>query len=95
MCVLALEIEEQIEETKVTLKKAFPVDFKLLKSEKQLSNGQFKPIYEYRFGVPFWLKSMVTNEIENHCTIFSKETNKEDFADWLRLGMVYIPENLK
>lgn len=93
MCVLALE---QAEETvKHTLVLGSAKDFKKLKGYKEKGNGEYKELFGYRYGIPFWLKSMKTEKIEDHCNIFSEDTNKENFAEWLKFDMVYIPKNLK
>lgn len=83
--------QQQTDVVKLQLVKAEGDHFKDLKKHKELSNGEYEPVFVYRYGVPFWLKSYVTGELEDRCYIFSKETNKEEFAKWLQLEMVYIP----
>ena len=43
------------------------------------------------YGQPFWLRSMFTGKFQNQPMKINEDTDPKDLADWLRLGMIYVP----
>lgn len=91
MCVLALE-EETTTATitvELELQKALLDDIRILDHEKQLPNGEFKPVYKLRPNLPFWLINS-KGEIETKPYFMHGAVNKEHIHTYLKNGQIYI-----
>jgi len=91
MCVLVLDPDVDIETTTVQLElqKALLNDIRVLDYNKDLGNGEFKPIYKLRENLPFWLKNS-KGIIENKVYFMYPGINKNDVLDYLKREQIYI-----
>lgn len=81
---------EQIEIVTIRLRPATSKDF-----NKEMSvEDQGRIILKLlpKIGQPFWIKSEITNNFDHINYQISEHTDWTEFKDYLRRGMVYVPE---
>lgn len=84
------EVLEQIETVTIRLRLATSKDF-----SKEMSvedNGRVILKKLPKIGQPFWIKSEVTNSFDPIHYQISDDTDWPEFKEYLRRGMVYVPE---
>lgn len=80
--------------TTVTLIPALPEDLKELNYYRDNGfGGGMEKVMKLRYGLPFWLLSPNTNEIEPHHYILSAKTNPKEIAKYLQDGTIYISKD--
>ena len=89
MCVLALDVEVQTETVSLELQQALLNDIRVLDYNKELPNGQTKPVYKLRENLPFWMKNS-KGSFENRVYFMHSGVNRKDINDYLNNGQIYI-----
>ncbi|PQB08006.1 hypothetical protein BST83_13225 [Polaribacter filamentus] len=90
-------IQEESKKANISLElvMATAIDLKEIDYIKELPNDEFKPVYKIKKNMPFWIKSMVNNEIETKCYFLDDHTNQKDLKIFLDAGRIFIHHKFK
>lgn len=95
MCELPLDIKNKSIIIQLELLPATSNDLKEIDFVKQISNGEFVPVYKRRLYLPYWLKSFKTNKVESKCYFIRETTNMNDINMFLKDNRVFIHKSFK
>lgn len=92
---MAAEVLNPLEiKTTLTLIPAIAEDLKALDYYRDNGFGGAKEkVMKLRNGLPFWLLSPNTGEIEPHHYILNSQTNPKNIAKYLKDGTIYISKD--
>ncbi|CAL2101440.1 conserved protein of unknown function [Tenacibaculum sp. 190130A14a] len=76
----------------LTLVSAEANDLRNIKRNIEQPDGSFKPEYERRLNLPFWLRSLETNEIEPQCYFLDESKKPHEIKEFLDAGNIFIHE---
>jgi hypothetical protein len=85
-------IQEQATKATISLElvMAAPIDLKEIDYLKRLPSQEIKQVYKIKKNIPFWLKSIDSDEIETKCYFLDDHTNQKDLKIFLDAGRVFI-----
>ena len=90
----ARELKPLVKKVTIELIPAIAEDLKELDYYKDMGPGQpHKKVMKLRAGIPFWLLSPNTGEIEPHPYRLTEQTNSKDIARYLNDGTIFISKD--